>query len=419
MTQEIFLQLLKDTSKGEGVFDRFLQKNHTIFEQTIGITFSGDKYSDIDIKGIYYRNFMAFTIGQLEQSKQVTPFNEWVTKLAVDRVSYIRSDVNKCLVKSFLEKGGREHWDSACELIRKEYSSVIKGVVSKNFDNIKYHGYYEDILGSFFTIFYLDRVEKPNPINKIEDLDSYLFRMLDNLAKKKKTHDLIDKELGLDHGDVEFDKHDKSDEKESEIIEIDMSPKGFVSMVDAFLTEQGDCNNDKEWAEQEIEKLLALMPKPKKDTGKSSEADLIRKVMLWDCDYEELAIEENDSVGYLYTRVNRAMFTLMKVSLPYIKAKCKKIFTQNSCYLNDKYQSTILEEFFFTNKSLSCMALLHGKSMPEYIKDLVNAFKKVKKLNQENIKEYPLDSDVEIYLEEEVRQDAKTTMKIYRSNLNK
>ena len=164
MTQEIFLQLLKDASKGKDVFDRFLQKNRNIFEQMIGIKFSGKKYVGIDVEGIYFNGFMDFAIDQLEHSKINLPFNEWISKLAVDRVVNIRSTVNKCLAKSLLEKGGRENWDDAYELICKEYPTLINRVISRYFDTAKYNGCIEDVRNSFMTLFYLERVKSPNPI---------------------------------------------------------------------------------------------------------------------------------------------------------------------------------------------------------------------------------------------------------------
>lgn len=410
MTQEIFLQLLKDTSKGKDVFDRFLQKNHNIFEQMIGIKFSGKKYMGIDVEGIYFKGLMDYTIAQLEQSKLNMPFNEWIPKLAVDRAVDIRSAVNKCLAKSLLEKGGRENWDDAYELIRKEYPTLINRVISKYFDNIKYSGYFEDVRNSFMTIFYLDRVDSPNPVNKIGDMDSYLYMMLANLAKKRKTRIVIDQELGLDHEDTDIKEFDKTEDEEVELKgkdlrltnDSELMEDELVSMAEELLSEQGS-NVDKAWAEKEIEKLIRLMPR-------SEEADLIRKVMLWGYDYEELAYEEHCSVAYMYTRVNRAMTTLMKVALPYIKVRCKKIYSQNAVDMANDYERDILKDFFSTNKSLNEIASQYHKKMDVFVKELIKAFKNVKKIHQEKNINYMSDDDVVDYLDSEMRQDAKKTI---------
>lgn len=399
MTQEIFLQLLKDASKGKDVFDRFLQKNRNIFEQMIGIKFSGKKYIGIDVLGIYFNGFMDFAINQLEQSKLNLPFNEWISKLAVDRAVNIRSAVNKCLAKSLLEKGGRENWDDAYELIRKEYPNLINRVISRYFDNIKYNGYIEDVRNSFMTIFYLDRVDSPNPINEIENMDSYLYMMLANLAKKKKTRVTIDQELGLDHEDTDIKEFDKTEEEDVELKGKDLlltddsehmeNEPTFIT--EDLLSEQGS-NVDKVWAEKEIEKLLTLMPK-------SEDADLIRKIKLWGYDFEELAYEENCSVAYMYTRVNRAMTTLMKVALPYIKVRCRKIFVQNAADITNEYERKILNEFFSTNKNLNEIALSYHKKTDVFTRDLINAFRKVKKIHQGKDMYYMSDDDVADYLD--------------------
>lgn len=410
MTQEIFLRLLKDASKGKDVFDRFLQKNRNIFEQMIGIKFSGKKYMGIDVKGIYFNGFMDFAINQLEQSKLNLPFNEWISKLAVDRAVNIRSAVNKCLAKSLLEKGGRENWDDAYELIRKEYPTLINRVISRYFDNIKYNGYIEDVRNSFMTIFYLDRVDSPNPINEIENMDSYLYMMLANLAKKKKTRVTIDQELGLDHEDSDIKEFDKTEDDDVELKGKDLlltddsermeNEPTFIA--EDLLSEQGS-NVDKVWAEKEIEKLLTLMPK-------SEDADLIRKIKLWGYDFEELAYEEHCSVAYMYTRVNRAMTTLMKVALPYIKVRCRKIFVQNAADITNEYERKILNEFFSTNKNLNEIALSYHKKTDVFTRDLINAFRKVKKIHQGKDMYYMSDDDVADYLDIEMRQKAKKTI---------
>ena len=410
MTQEIFLQLLKDASKGKDVFDRFLQKNRNIFEQMIGIKFSGKKYVGIDVEGIYFNGFMDFAIDQLEHSKINLPFNEWISKLAVDRVVNIRSTVNKCLAKSLLEKGGRGNWDDAYELICKEYPTLINRVISRYFDTAKYNGYIEDVRNIFMTLFYLERVKSPNPIKEIENMESYLYRMLANHAIKKEIRLAIDQELGLDHYDSDIKEFDKTEGDEFELNnndslltdDSDRMAEEFASMAEDFLSEQGS-NEEKVWAEKEIEKLLTLM-------GKSKDADLIRKVMLWGYDYKELAREEQCSDKNIYLKVSRAMYALNSVALPYIKLRCRGIFYQNAVDLNNEYERKILDEFFSTNKSLDKIALSFNKDKDKFTKELINAFRKVKKIHKEKKIGYVSDDDVVDYLNSEMRQDAKKTI---------
>ena len=143
---------------------------------------------------------------------------------------------------------------------------------------------------------------------------------------------------------------------------------------------------------------------------KSEDADLIRKVMLWGYEYEEIAYEEHCSVAYMYTRVNRAMTTLMNVSLPYIKVRCKKIYSQNAVDMTNDYERDILKEFFSTNKSLNEIASQYHKKMDVFVKELIKAFKNVKKIHQERNIDYMSDDDVVDYLDFETRQDAKETI---------
>ena len=233
---------------------------------------------------------------------------------------------------------------------------------------------------------------------------------LTNLAKKKKTRVTIDQELGLDHEDTDMKEFDKTEDDEVELDgkdllltdDLEHTKDEFASMAEDLLSEQGS-NEEHIWAEKEIEKLLTLIPK-------SEAADLIRKVMLWGYDYEELAYEEHCSVAYMYTMVNRAMTSLMKVALPYIKVRCRKIFVQNAADITNEYERKILDEFFSTSKSLDEIALSYHKKTKLFTKDLINAFRKVKKIHQGKVMGYRTDDDIADYLDFEMRQDAQNTM---------
>ena len=411
MTLEIFHELLKDTSRCKNVFDEFIQKNRNIFDTIINIKFSDKRYEAIDIYSIYYNDFMEFVIEQLATENKSISFNHWVTNIAKKRVQYIQPMVNKCLAKVLLEKGGKENWDTLNGMMRTDFIKIINKVLFKYFDNVKYAKYYDDIRNALLAYFYESRIHAPNPIGGINDIEKYLQGMLKNIAVKPQVRKSIDCELGLDHDDIELDKFDRSNDDNFELVGNEMSSGRFekleypdkddTSIGESFLQEQSS-NDEKVWAEKEIEKLLGLFPSPKKD-----QAEWIRKIKLLGYDYEELAEEEGCSVSYMYTRINRAMVTLCVVALPSVKERCKKMFNENVDDLENQYYRNILNDFFNTDKDWQELASSYQKLPKVFAKDLVDAFNAIKKIHAKKESIYVSDSDIKDYLENEYIADAQ------------
>ncbi len=430
MTLEIFLQLLKDTSKGKDVFDRFLKKNRSTFDTIINIKYSSKRYEDVDVAGIYYKDFMKFTINQLEIEKKSIPFNTWITELAKQRANFIRPMVRRSLAKVLLEKGGKENWDFLNEIIHTDFTPTCNKIVFRYFDNPRFQGLHEEVKSSLMALFYMSRGNNPAPITKeIRNIEAYIYQMLANFSKKKKTRTQIYEELGLDHDDIDIEKYNKSDENdldssEDELLVDELSPNDIdcnddvndgvtPSIGESFLHEISS-NEDRIWAEKEIEKLLSLFPAKKRE-----EAELIRKIKLLEYEPEELAEEEGCSVKYMYVRIKRAMTTLSVVALPYIKERCKKMFLENVDELNNEYYKNILSDFFLTDKDWQELSSLYHKPKKILSEDLIDAFKAIKTKNKEKDTNYSSDSDIKTYLENEQLQDAEKSKIIILNPKNK
>ena len=290
MTIEYFLLLLKDESKREAVFGQFEKKYRNIFDRIINIKYSDKRYEAVDVHRIYYTDFMPFVINQLEMENKSIPFDNWVTKLADKRVKDIKPKVHKSLAKVLLEKGGRENWDYLNDMMYTDFFTVVNNVVFKFFDKNRYSSYYDDVRNALLAYFYESRVNNHTPTGEVKNVDDYIFTMLKNIAIGKKTRNLIDQELGLDHDDVDLKKIDRAKDDDDLTSMNDELSSGYVktdeeknindnSIFEIFKQDQSS-NEEKIWAENEIERLLNLFPNKNRD-----EAELLRKRMLYGHEY--------------------------------------------------------------------------------------------------------------------------------------
>lgn len=423
MTIEYFLVLLKDESKCKAAFGQFEKKYRNIFDRIIKIKYSDKRYEAVDVHSIYYTDFMPFVINQLEIENKTIPFDNWVTKLADKRVKDIRPKVRKSLAKVLLEKGGRENWDYLNDMMYTDFSRIVNNVIFRYFDKNKYSIYYDDVRITLLTHFYESRVDNHQPIKEVKDVDYYLYKMLKNIAINKKTRNLIDQELGLDHDDIDLKVIDRTDDDDLSSMSDELS-SGYVKsgecqsinnnpILVVFKPEQS--SNEEIWAEIEIEKLLSLLTVEYPD-----EAELLRKRKLYGHEYEELAEEYGCSVGNMHTKVQRAMVTLTIVALPHIKERCKKIFNENVDFMENQYYKDILYCFFRTNANLEEVRSFYKKKRKEFYEDLVKAFSEIKKINAKKQSIYMTDSDIEEYKKNEHFEDAVKSNKIIDSpNKNK
>lgn len=409
MTKETFLQLLKDTSKREDVFKSFLNKYRNTFNTVISIQYSDKKYKGINIGEIFYHDFLKYVVDQLEKTDRIMSMDSWVLALAKKRAKDISQKITKSYVKYLLQTGGRENWDNFNVMLRNEFSPVIVKIVFKYFDHPRYKGFYNEVKSSLLMQLYISRVNNPAPIEKpIESIDAYVYRMLRNLAIKKKVREAISIDLGLGSDDVDFSKYDKSEEEELDWLDDEV---GVGNAKDDY--GQDDDNEtivvpllhdqisyeEKMQAEKEVESYINLLPN-------KDQAELIRKVRLYGYDREVLADEEGCTRAYLDTRVARAMTALYKVALPQIKKRCKHMYLKNKENLTDEYYKSILDGFFLTDRSLEELADAFHKNNKDFTETLVAAFKEVKSIDAKIKKIYINEKDIEQYEEEEHRDQA-------------
>lgn len=405
MTQDIFLTLLKqlcDPSTRNEVFDKFLTKNRSIFDQAIGIMYSDPKYSEVDVKGIYYANFSKFVVHKLEKAEVGTTFEEWVSRLAKDRANEIRSSVNKELIKVLFPRTEKENWDTTCCLILEEYSNMFRYVAYKYYDNAKYNRDRANIPFILQNLFYEKRanylleMQAKNPRAIVrkdgngeteiqENFDGYMYTMIAHFAGRIRPE--VDAELGCDHYDQTVP--DKSEDDEiDDIYNIGNDDTETPSRSDVKIRTQDDADitNDETLLTDDedfgasvelIENLLKKMPN-------QEQAELIRKRILWRHTYEEMASEERCGIDYMRTRFNKAMDAFIKVSLPEVRNRCKTMFKKYGQSLTNEYHKSILGAFFSSNQSMSEIATSFGRGDKEFSAELVQAYKLLKKCDKKN-----------------------------------
>lgn len=418
-----YLHLLKDASKQNKVFKSFLNKYRNIFNSIINIQYSDKKYNCINVEEIFYKDFLTYTIHQLEKSDSTNEsVDSWVPVLARNRAIDISAKVTKSYAKHLLETGGSENWRAFnATLMDEAFSRVTRNVVARYFDNPKYKGYFNDIRISLLYQQYEDRAgNPPTPRKPIENIDSYVYKMLSNFALKKKVRESIDAELGLEDGREDISKYDRSDAEEFDGLDDELhnsytDDEGEINDDNHLYDDEFEDDNetteelidspdDKRLAEQMIEELLNLMPR-------KDQAELLRKVMLYGYDRVELAKEMGCTRAVLDTKVSCAMMVLYKAALPHIRYRCKHMVMTNIDMLTNEHQKEILKNFFLSNKTLEELAQAYGKKESEFSADLIKAYKKVKSISAKTKKEYVTDTDINRYNEEVRNEEAKSSLR--------
>ena len=434
MTKLELLHHLQDTFIQNDVFNRFLERYRNTFTKIISIQYSDEKYNNIDVEEIFYKDFLAYTIQKLDEpDKAVVSIDNWVPTLAQQRAKEISQKVTKSYAKYLLETGGCDNWRAFnATLMDEAFSRVVGNVVARCFDNPKYKGYFNDIRISLLLQLYEDRIgnapELPGPI---ENIDSYVFQMLKNFALRRRVRETIDSELGLEDGRVNISKYLKVDAEEfdgldEELHDFDTDDEPKQTDEDETnncysLDDDGECEDDetqndtliddtdvpedKILAEKRIEGLFNLM-------RNKDQAELLRKVMLYGYDRVELAEEMGCSRAVLDNRVSRAMMDLYEVALPQIRQECKHMVITNRDALTDEYQRDILNDYFFSNNTLKELAQAYGMNEADFTKDLIKAYKEIKSISKKTIRVFVSDKDIEKYKEEERKQEATSTLRI-------
>lgn len=445
ITTKDLLSKLKNPTEQEAIFKSFLNKHRNTIEKVVDIQFSDEKYQAIDVTEIFYDNFLKYTIKQLELCDKTTSIDCWVIELAQKRAEDIHAKVVKSCAKYFLQTGGRENWDKFNLILRDEvFASTIGNIIKRYFDNRKYGGYYNDIKDELLLHLYLDRLDKPSPIEKeIENILSYVYGMFRSIAVSKR--EVIDLELGIrdnsadaaiygrteadepdytanhneeDNQDTQEDSNDKHNGDEGCDMNDEVDQDDNYETNEERLSEDTHNLDNSAEAEHEIEKYLNLMHNKK-------QAELLRMVMF-ERDREKLAARMGCSRANLDNKVSQAMTRLYEVSLPYIKNRCKQMVTIHKDELTDEYQKSILIDFFNSNKSLTELAKEYYKKSGDFTEDLIRAYKKVKSISDKTYEKtkkraYTTDKDIAKYAEQELKLEAKSTL-IYlnrKSNENK
>lgn len=413
ITPFIFAQLLKNPSKNEFYFNDFINKYKNKFESTIAIRFAADKYHDVKINNIFYTDFKAFVIQDLESVKDNVCFEDWVFDLAERRVKKIRSEVDKETARVLTQKGGIKNWMDANDIISREHINTINKVVLTCFKDDKYQDCKKDISSILLNLFYLERATNPTPIAHIDNYEGWLFKCLSNLANNKRKD--IEKELGIRDGSIisldnlENSKKNKAknastddfSEKSNNITHQPTDTNSFEKATESKSKNEDDSypiddivdSSYDEGAEVELEKYLTLMsPWPKY-------VELIRAIKLEGIPAKTLAEEWGCTNAAIYNMMNEAMAKLVSVALPEIRFRMKKTYkkciTSNNTEIKfSKFEKTILKELFEDGLKLVEIATKHDKS-PSYLSNMFYAaINKVKRIsNRFEMEEYLTDEE--------------------------
>lgn len=438
MTKENFLQLLKNTSTRDEVFDDFLKKVEfrNTFNQIISIRYSNEKYNAINIADIFYNNFLKYVVKELESSNKTMSVDEWVPILAKKRCNAIEDQVTKAYVKHCLEAGGRENWDNFNVEVREVFAQTITSIVYRQYDRPQCRGLHEEIARNLLQHLYMERAAKHNPLPKpIENIDSYIYRMLNNLAVRKRKFILeelgLDPDLGLhpnqaaeeEEFDWEGEALDFGEEQanDSDVEQEDNSDEAEGAVMVPLYSDDSDEDVECEEkakrrieAEKMIEYYLGKFPEKKKE-----EVELLRRVYLCkDCDRVELAKEMGITLQDLdNNRIPRAMRTLISIALPDIKEKRGCMFNMHKDSLADPYQREILEKFFSDNKTVKELSKEYHKPLGEFKKDLISAFNKIKAIHTKK-RSYITDKNIAKFEEQMIKEESERGAICIKLNTN-
>lgn len=376
-TTTVLSTFLKDpnVSKQERYFGRFLEKYKRVFDKSLGISFSSEKYDIVNVKKYFYEDFKTFVINDLSKIKKESLVDNWVYDLSEDRINDIRQRVNKEVARLKTQEGGIKNWDIAYEIINNDYDYIFKKVASACFRDEKHKGVQKEIARILKQEFYLSRVETPNPIENIANYEDWLFTSIRNLANRRRPQ--IEKEAGVPgSGEISLDDNNKGKNDSETNEEGFNSPSADTESEDTSETEGIPVIEapDEEEFRTDLERYLSIMPN-------RIYADLIRAIKLENVDVDVLAEESGCTNAAIYNRMNEAMTMLVSIALPDIQRRCRKIYKRCINKMESGYHKTILVEFFGEEKSIEELSVEH-KRLPKAISaDLKRAYDQLKRIN--------------------------------------
>lgn len=391
MTPQIFVQLLKSPS-GQKIFNSFLGKHRNHFDTAIGIHFFSKRYNDIDVSAIFYNHLMDYVVKDLSNAKIGTSFDKWLYDMSERRIKDIQSTVNWEVIKVAARNGGERNRNIACDLLLKEGNKTIWNVISTCFNDSKYNGLKKEIANVLIQRFYDESSEQLYTIDDKEHYLAWFYTCLKNLANRQRA--TIEEEVGIKpitHVSLDSNTRTNNDEQPNE---------PFVNKAEEKLDQSlaGASSNDSEedtleqtyeadiidmdpalgeiWAANKLEGYLALM------SNYPRYVELIRAIKIEGVDRETLAEEWECTIEAIYNMTNEAMTQLVKVALPDIRKRSKKMYKKYAHLVKDDYAKTLLKGVFEEGKDYHKLATEHKKRPSDIAADFQRAFKYLKRIDR-------------------------------------
>lgn len=443
----LFKHLMNDKSKRDKIFEQFIEKNKTRFENILGIVFADKRYRDIDVNSYFYKNFLPFVLNDLEKQGDNISFDKWVSIVASKKAIQARHKVNQELIQNLINKNDTASSKEAYNLLITEHNDIFWKVILKFFNHSKYNGRHKEICYIITTRFYdywqnqinnknekdNQEAQKKKPIN---DYKGYIYKCLKNYVNTKKYRQQIDEELSVDHHDIlvtNKDKtnhhnqdeeqddlnpltiHDKEEKRKDPIAEIYTEIDPIESETDDIvvtddplfsLNEDGELkpnDDDKEedepqevqfdstaisWTSERMNHCLSLIS--------PGYAQILRLVFFEDMTREEIAEELQIPIEQVYNRINRAMVSLTREYIPYNQRKFKQLFNFYGQELKDPNQK-ILAEDFSSGMSIEQIACFKGMSKSKVSDLLARAFRELQKISKKDPFKFSNEKDEENY----------------------
>lgn len=261
-------------------------------------------------------------------------------------------------IEWIIDRSDTKHHEAAIKYLfygKESVTRTIRSVVLKYFSNNKYSLVRSEVYPTFVSVFYQYLLTiNPQKLREIDNLNAYFFKAVSTFLIPGKPYRIkIDASLGIDATHVEFnpnvfheesftseefDNPNENDGKESESTAEDDSNDDFGE-------------DDKSPVDPDDWTAFVMLPYIQQIEGKNRDRtieDLFSKVIedLPSKDYAELIGTNYRDVD---VRRGRALVEVLKVALPDIRKRAKKMFVRFKDCLNSS-QVKILQDFFDTGE---------------------------------------------------------------------
>lgn len=363
MTPQVFAQLLKDSRKQEDYFNSFLDTHKRTFENSVSIHFSAKIYDDIDVSKIFYDHFVDFVVDDLSKVKSETSFETWVYDMSERRIADIQPMVIQKVRAS--RRSAREKNRILEDFIR-EKETIIRNVVRKEFESKKYNGYRENIRKALIQFFFSENGADHVLREDIQDIDGWLYTCMTNLANRKRSK--IEAEVGI---------NPKACPLDDTRLPSNNKPSDEPSMDNDIVHEEVvvDSSIESSWVKEEINLYLKILR-----ISHPQYAKLIYLKKIEGYSSASIAHKWGLTVAAVNNRMNEAMIQLVKVALPVIRERNRKMYNTCGHLVQPDYQRMLLKCFFEENKNYNDMASKFNKSpskISEHFKSAIDNLKKI------------------------------------------